>query len=128
MESIQPAQLAGSIQSSTAQEAESPVPLQPVPLSPTQLKLDNDRITKNLKEPVQPLPVEHFVSYYNPYTIPNYSQYLPKEEVPKKPESKLLNFPPFFNKVNDPKQVIANFKKNSDIPDVPPPPIPVKTS
>ncbi|KAJ8943957.1 hypothetical protein NQ318_013538 [Aromia moschata] len=66
------------------------------------------------------LPIEPYVPYYTPLT---YEPYYPKDEqaVPAGGLEKNIE------NVNDPKQIVANLKKNPDIPDVPPPPLPVKT-
>ncbi|XP_066247599.1 uncharacterized protein [Euwallacea similis] len=53
-------------------------------------------------------PTGEFPNKSNPYAL-NFGKYLPKEE-----------------EETDPKKVIANLKKNSNIPDVPPPPLPFR--
>ncbi|XP_019880334.1 uncharacterized protein LOC109608352 isoform X2 [Aethina tumida] len=91
---------------------------------------------------VQKLPIEQYIQY-NRYTSPYFQQYLNKQEVIspdisnhryKEEQTSNLgeisepqrNFGKYYENVNDPKQIIANFKKNPEIPDVPPPELPVK--
>lgn len=80
--------------------------------------------TKSLPQNVVPL--DQYIPYYTSPQL-SYEPYYPKQErklqekIPAKALDEYLE-----NVNNDPKQVIANLKKNSDIPDVPPPPLPVR--
>lgn len=55
-----------------------------------------------------------------PQTIPQVDEKLPSQQ----PQQ--LNLDKYYENSNDPKNVIANLKRNPDIPDVKPPPLPLK--
>lgn len=97
------------------------------------------QIDRNLPNNVVPL--QQYIPVYNPQLT--YQQYLPRENIglqnqrasPRPVQNNLGRGPPVLAPINptsdepvDPKQVIANLKRNPEIPDVPPPALPVKTS
>ncbi|KAJ8918672.1 hypothetical protein NQ315_014992 [Exocentrus adspersus] len=82
---------------------------------------------KNLPQNVVPL--QQYLPYYSAPQL-SYEPYYPaarpvqqEQNIQKKAPS--VNLEEYYENVNDPKQIVANLKKNSDIPDVPPPPLPV---
>ncbi|XP_066155569.1 uncharacterized protein [Euwallacea fornicatus] len=84
---------------------------QPGSLAAQDTSLPNDPNINPHREPsdIGLLPsTGEFLNHNNLYAL-NFGKYLPKEE-----------------EETDPKKVIANLKKNSDIPDVPPPPLPFR--
>lgn len=96
----------------------------------------NFQVDRNL--PSNVVPLQQYVPVYNPELT--YEQYLP-QDVSRKPPDVHQHLQPNKNRLPplqsitsldnqnvDPKRVIANLKTNPDIPDVPPPAIPVKTS
>jgi len=75
----------------------------------------------------QPAHVGQFVPQYDPYAL-GYSNYLPKEQESDPGKHSQVPIPSQQREETDPKRVIANLKKNPEIPDVPPPPLPVKVT
>lgn len=73
----------------------------------------------------EPADVTHLIPPYDPYAL-NYANYLPNDQGTAAAESNSVSAVSEQTEENDPKKVIANLKRNPGIPDVPPPPIPVK--
>ncbi|XP_018564976.1 uncharacterized protein LOC108906246 [Anoplophora glabripennis] len=78
---------------------------------------------KNLPQNVVPL--QQYIPYYTSPQL-TYEPYYPKPEQKVQENIPTKALEEYLENVNDPKQIIANLKKNSDIPDVPPPPLPVR--
>lgn len=88
--------------------------------------------------PSNVVPLQQYIPVYNSQLA--YQQYIPQEESrlqsrQDSEESNQSRGPPVFSPINpatgeplDPKQVIANLKRNPEIPDVPPPALPTKAS
>lgn len=91
---------------------------------------------KNL--PSNVVSLQQYLPVYNPQLT--YQQYLPQgdagsqgaqansEGLQQRSGPTLSSINPINDEPFDPKQVIANLKRNPEIPDVPPPALPVKTS
>ncbi|KAJ8974939.1 hypothetical protein NQ317_012919 [Molorchus minor] len=98
-------------------------------LQPKQQTLQNNEQSVSKLEsgsnglPKNVLPLQRYLSYYTPLT---YEPYYPTEERSSLPVQP-MGLEKLLEEKNDPKQIVANLKKNPDIPDVPPPPLPVKT-
>ncbi|XP_068917483.1 uncharacterized protein [Tenebrio molitor] len=84
---------------------------------------------EELQRSLQPLPVDQFIPYsYTPHILNGEGYYTPlNEPTQPQPRPKLLpNTEEFYRKSDDPKNIIANLKRNPDIPDVPPPALPTR--
>ncbi|KAL1493044.1 hypothetical protein ABEB36_011185 [Hypothenemus hampei] len=67
--------------------------------------------------------VGHFIRPLRPFPF-NFGKYVPKDDSDEEEVSK--NVPSYSEEETDPKKVIANLRRNPEIPDVPPPPLPVR--
>ena len=94
--------------------------------------LENVGKTENNEESqksLQPLPVEQFIPYaYTPHVLNSGGYFTPINEPNQpQPQPKLSPNPEeFYQKSDNPKNVIANLKRNPNIPDVPPPALPTR--
>lgn len=125
------------IESSLVNQKEEGTQNSKLPLYTPQMQHSKDPNTEGISEP--PLvpdiakdsqrnggpPVEHFIPHYDPYAL-NFANYLPNGQEGTPAEyGRTSNV---LQQETDPKKLVANLKKNPGIPDVPPPPLPVKIS
>ncbi|RZC40162.1 uncharacterized protein BDFB_008848, partial [Asbolus verrucosus] len=92
-------------------------------------KINKQEGNDDLQGSLQPLPIEQFIPYaYTPHILNSQGYYTPINEPSQpQPRSKLLpSTEKLFEKPEDPKNVIANLKRNPNIPDVPPPALPTR--
>ncbi|XP_050313859.1 uncharacterized protein LOC126748573 isoform X2 [Anthonomus grandis grandis] len=94
-----------------------------------QLQTDSNQPTKVSTQNSPPIaPSGQLVPQYDP-TAPNYSQYISNgDEGTSDVQHQNPVLPPLqqSHEETDPKKVIANLRRNNGIPDVPPPPLPVR--